>query len=243
MKPASDTGTVIKFQLRFDGQLMAKRATVDDCVGIPGVVARWRAENDVLDSVGNHHGQLVNANLFSSYFTNGPTCRAVYFNGNGGGAYIDPTPELEFKDGDDFTIESWIRVDTGAAAYTGNLVLLDHRSPPTDKYLTNPDGSFVYWPDGSRRIEGELSIGYLFSLFRQGNEQNGRWILECQINSRERYFAGLVRYQHSRGTQPFADLGGSVTSAATLESCGRQRQTGRPRRRRLLCEWPPGGDF
>jgi len=179
----------------------------DDCAEVPGVVARWRAENNMLDSVGNHHGQLLNTNIFSSYFTNGPTCRAVYFKGNGAGgaALVEPAPDLEFKDGDDFTIESWIRVNTGALALTGNMVLLDRRSPPTDKYRTNPDGSIVRHANGEPVIEGELSIGYLFSLFRQGNEQNGRWILECQINSRERYFAGLVN------TNLHADLNFSPT--------------------------------
>lgn len=185
--PADNGGSVV---VQIDLEPLVP--TYTDCADIPGIVARWRAEGNVRDSVGSNHGVLLNTNIFSSYYTNGQSCRAFYFNGNGGAALIPPARALEFEDGEDFTFDTWIKIDTGALAYTGNLVLLDRRSPPYDKFYTNPDGSFVLNGNGDRIKEGELSVGYLFSLFRQGNSENGRWLVECQINSRERLNAGLI---------------------------------------------------
>lgn len=192
----ADNGGSVTVQI----DLGALVPTYTDCADIPGIVARWRAENNARDSVGDNHGRLLNTNIFSSYYTNGQSCRAFYFNGNGGASLIPAARPLEFEDGEDFTIDTWIKIDTGALAYTGNMVLLDRRSPPYDKYFTNPDGSLVLNTLGNPVIEGEFSVGYLFSLFRQGNEVNGRWLLECQINSRERVTAGLVNTNnHSQG--------------------------------------------
>lgn len=166
--------------------------TYTDCADVPGIVARWRAEGNVRDSVGSNHGFLLNTNIFSSYYTNGQSCRAFYFNGNGGAALIPTSRNLEFEDGEDLSIETWIKIDSGALAYTGNLVLLDHRSPPYDKFHTNLDGTIAHYANGDPIIDGEFSVGYLFSLVRLGNTINGRWLLECQINSRERVIKGLV---------------------------------------------------
>lgn len=178
--------------------------TFTDCADIPGIIARWRGELNPRDSVGTNHLVLANTDFHlpdgtffpSTYYTNGQSCRAFYFNGNGGGAYITPTRELEFEEGEDFTLDSWIKIDTGDFATKGNMVLVDRRSKPFDKFYTNPDGSLVRNANGDPIKEGELSVGYLFSLFREGNEVNGRWLLECQMNTRERFAAGLVNTNH-----------------------------------------------
>lgn len=183
--------------------------TFTDCADIPGIVARWRGERNPLDTVGTNHMELANSNPIlqldgsfgpSSYYTNGQSCRGFYFNGNGGGAYIKAARELEFEEGEDFTFDTWIKTDTADLANKGNMVLLDRRSEPFDKYFTNADGTLPRNAFGDPIKEGELSVGYLFSLFREGNEVNGHWLLECQINTREAFAAGFVNTNHHSAT-------------------------------------------
>lgn len=78
-----------------------------DCVALPsGAVAWWRAETNANDSVGNHHGALVNGTSFIA----GEVGAAFSFDGADDFVSVGDSADWDFGT-NDFTIEFWVRLN------------------------------------------------------------------------------------------------------------------------------------
>jgi hypothetical protein len=74
------------------------------CPGLPtGAVSWWRAEDTAQDSIGPHHGQLLNGAKFAPGFVG----QGFFFDGNDDRVNV-PIEGLKFRTGN-FTAEGWIK--------------------------------------------------------------------------------------------------------------------------------------
>jgi hypothetical protein len=71
---------------------------------IPGMVSWWAAEEDALDSVGEHHGELLNGVEFAS----GLVGSAFRFDGADARVRIPAAPELDLWQAPGMTVEGWV---------------------------------------------------------------------------------------------------------------------------------------
>jgi len=72
----------------------------------PGMIAWWQAEGNGRDSVGTNNGNVLNGLTF----TNGEVHQAFWFDGVDDIVVVSNSPELNFTNGGDFSIEGWVEV-------------------------------------------------------------------------------------------------------------------------------------
>ena len=85
-------------------------------VNLPGIVAWWRAENNAVDSIGNHHGTLQNGAGFAA----GKVAQAFRFDGVDDHVRVPNSADLNL--GNNFTIELWLNQVAAVPSYGYNLV-------------------------------------------------------------------------------------------------------------------------
>jgi hypothetical protein len=71
----------------------------------PGMIAWWQGEGNGRDSVGTNDGKALNGLTF----TNGEVHQAFWFDGVDDIMIVSNSPELNFTNGTDFSIEGWVQ--------------------------------------------------------------------------------------------------------------------------------------
>jgi hypothetical protein len=89
----------------------------------PGMIAWWQGEGNGRDSVGTNNGNVLNGLTF----TNGEVNKAFWFDGLDDIMVVSNSPELNFTNGADFSIEGWVQVLPHSTAFDV-ISLVDKRN-------------------------------------------------------------------------------------------------------------------
>jgi alpha-tubulin suppressor-like RCC1 family protein len=106
------------------------------CTPAPSeLVAWWKAEGNVLDSVGTNNGSVTIGNIT---YTNGEVGQAFNFDGGANRITVPDAPQLDFGAGQDFSIDAWIRANPDARGFPGVEDIVEKRfvPPPFPNFST-----------------------------------------------------------------------------------------------------------
>ena len=170
--------------------------TVPPFVPIPGMVAWWRAEDDGLDSAGNHDGTLLGGATFAP----GLVGDAFSFVPSGGRFYVPDSPELQLTQS--LTIEGWFKLNGGSV-----LVHRGDDRPGLDPYqlALNQDMTLVF------EIEHSNDDGDWVALVTSESLPVGEWIhiaatLNDSTGQMRIYTNGQVAAEATTSVRPLGPL-------------------------------------
>ena len=106
------------------------------CTPAPSeLVAWWKAEGNVLDSVGTNNGSVT---MGSVTYTNGEVGQAFNFDGGANRITVPDAPQLDFGAGQDFSIDAWIQANPDIRGFPGVEDIVEKRfvPPPFPNFST-----------------------------------------------------------------------------------------------------------